>query len=308
MKHNIFYYLTNLRATFHSVRMKVSDKYTIEEQWKANRGYALDWHNLKTLSEKMQWLKLYDHKPLYTTLVDKVEAKKWFEKKFGIHVLIPTYGVYKNADEIDFSALPNSFVLKCNHDSGTVFICYDKQSGLIYDKHRKPHDFNSVKSQLNEALKKNFYYRFREWAYKNVEPRITCEKLIQCKNGTIPNDYKLFYINGEFQFAYVAYGRESVNDRCMFDKDWNRMPFIWCETYVYHKGINTAQVEKPQSFEEMMACGAEIAKEFKCVRVDFYDVDGKMYFGEITPFHCGGFAQFYPEEYDLEYGRKLNLN
>lgn len=307
MKHNIFYYLVNLRRTLENLKSKMSDKYTIEKQWINVRGYELDWHNLQTLTEKMQWLKLHDHNPLYTTFVDKVKVKEWLNEHFGDSAIIPTYGVYKSANEIDYTTLPNSFVLKCNHDSGSVYICYDKQSGIVYDKHMLPLDFETVKKQLNNALETNFYDRHREWAYKNVQPRVLCEKLLRCQNGTIPNDYKLFYINGVFQFIYLSYARETVNDRCTFDKDWKRLPFVWVEKEVYKSGINTSSVERPDSLDEMIRYGEQIAKYFKFVRVDFYDVDGKMYFGEITPFHSAGFAQFFPEKYDLVYGEKLNL-
>ena len=307
MKHNIFYYLVNLRRTLENLKSKMSDKYTIEKQWINVRDYELDWHNLQTLTEKMQWLKLHDHNPLYTTFVDKVKVKEWLNEHFGDSAIIPTYGVYKSANEIDYTTLPNSFVLKCNHDSGSVYICYDKQSGIVYDKHMLPLDFETVKKQLNKALETNFYDRHREWAYKNVQPRVLCEKLLRCQNGTIPNDYKLFYINGVFQFIYLSYARETVNDRCTFDKDWKRLPFVWVEKEVYKSGINTSSVERPDSLDEMIRYGEQIAKYFKFVRVDFYDVDGKMYFGEITPFHSAGFAQFFPEKYDLVYGEKLNL-
>lgn len=307
MKHNILYYLVNLEKTIESLKLKVSDKYTIEKQWLNIRGYELDWNNLKTLTEKMQWLKLHDHNPLYTTFVDKVKVKEWLKIHFGNSAIIPTYGVYKSANEIDFSILPNSFVLKCNHDSGSVYICYEKQSGIIYDKHMQPLDFETVKKQLNKALEYNFYYRHREWAYKKVQPRILCEQLLRCQNGAIPNDYKLFYINGEFQFVYLSYARETVNDRCTFDKDWKRLPFVWVEKDVYKNGINTSSVECPNSLDTMIEYGEKIAKYFKFVRVDFYDVDGEMYFGEITPFHSAGFAQFFPEKYDYVYGDKLNL-
>lgn len=307
MKYNIFYYLKNFSSTIESVKLKISDKYAVGKQWKARRGYNLDWNNLKTLTEKMQWLKVYERNSLYTILVDKVKVKEWLEQRFGNYAIIPNYGVYSSCEEINFSLLPNSFVLKCNHDSGSVYICYDKQSGIIYDKHMLPLDFATVKKQLKKALENNFYYKHREWAYKNIRPRIICEQLLRCRNGKIPNDYKLFYINGVFQFVYLSYARETINDRCTFDKDWRRLPFVWVEKEVYKEGINTSIVECPKSFDDMIKYGEEIAKHFKFVRVDFYDVDGKMYFGEITPFHSAGFAQFFPEEYDLIYGKKLKL-
>ena len=287
---------------------KLSDKYAIKKQWETlGREYPLDLRHPKTLSEKIAWLKLHDRKPLYTTLVDKYRAKLWLKEKFGGEHIIPTIKAYNNAADIKLEELPSSFVLKCNHDSGNVFLCFDKAKGIYYDKHMERFTFEQVKELLQKGLSHNFYYNFREWPYKNVPPCIVCEKLIQLKDGSLPNDYKLFFINGEFQFTYVSYGRGGEEDRCTYDKDWNRMPFVYVQSYAYREDINTTDIPRPASYDDMLKYGQQIAAYFKFVRIDFYDVDGKMYFGEITPFHCAGEAFFYPEKYDLVYGQKLQL-
>lgn len=290
------------------VRDHLPDKLYLIWQWKCLMKYDFDWDHPQTLNEKIMWLKLHDRKPLYTTLVDKLKSKEWVKEHYGEKIIIPTLAVYRSVEEIDFDQLPNQFVLKCNHDSGNVFICQDKSSGVFLDKHMHEHDLSYVKRELALGLKHNFYLNSREWPYKNVPPRIIAEKLLVQKDGKMPNDYKLFFINGEFQFVYVSYDRFGVNDRCIFDKDWKRMPFVWVEPDVYRSGINTSDVSKPESFQEMIEFGTKMAVPFKCVRVDCYDVDGKMFMGEITPFHSAGYARFFPDEYDLFYGQKIDLS
>ena len=291
----------------HYYRWFLPDKCYLKLQWKNEMNYVYDWNNPRTVNEKMMWLKLHDRKPLYTTLVDKVEVKQWIKEHFGSGMLIPTYKVYTSADEIDLKELPNEFVMKCNHDSGTAFICKDKANGIFLDKHMHKQSFSYIKDYLKKRLKHSFYKDAREWPYKNVSPRIIVEKLMTTKEGTLPNDYKLFFINDEFQFVYASFDRAGINDRCIFDRDWNRLPFVWVKPYDYREGINSSDVKRPDSFSEMLEFGKAVAKPFKCVRVDLYDVDGKMYFGEVTPFHSAGYARFYPNEYDYIYGEKIRL-
>lgn len=308
MKRSKFYYLMHLSVGIPALLAKVSDSYALKQQWKSKRGTNLDLRHPQKLSEKLQWLKIHDRKPLYTTLVDKYRAKIWLENQFGAEHIIPTLFVYQNVDEIDFDALPHSFAIKCNHDSGSVFLCHDKSKGVFLDKHMHEYQFEEVKRILNQGLKHNYWRNAIEWPYKNVKPCIICEQLMVQKDGTLPNDYKLFFINGKFEFAYVSFDREGVNDRCTYDKTWKRLPFVYVEEWTYNEKINTSNVTRPASFDDMLAFGEKIARNFKFVRVDFYDVDGKMYFGEITPFHSGGNAFFFPAEYDLIYGQKLKLD
>lgn len=289
-------------------RRLLPDKCYLKWQWKREMGYVFDWDNPRTVNEKMMWLKLNDRQPLFTTLVDKVEVKSWIMNNYGSEMLIPTYRVYDSADQINLEELPNEFVIKCNHDSGTVFICKDKANGVFLDKHMHRQSFDDIQKYLKKRLKHSFYKDAREWPYKNVIPKIIVEKLMTKKDGSLPNDYKLFFINDEFQFVYVSFDRAGVNDRCIYDREWKRLPFVWVKPYDYRDGINSSDVERPASFQEMLDFGKAVAKPFKCVRVDLYDVDGKMYFGEITPFHSAGYARFYPNEYDLFYGEKIDLH
>ena len=307
MKRSKLYYLTHPSVSVRVLLAKLSDTYYLKQQWKSKMGTDLDLRNPKKLSEKLQWLKLHDRKPIYTTFVDKYRAKLWLEDNYGTTNIIPTISVYNNADAINIDMLPTSFAIKCNHDSGSVFLCFDKSKGIMLDKHMHEYNFEEVKCLLDKGLQHNFWRNAIEWPYKHVPPCIICEQLMIQEDGTLPNDYKLFYINGKFEFAYVSYDRKGVNDRCTYDENWQRLPFVYVEEWAYNENMNTSEVPRPTSFNEMLRYGQKIAQYFKFVRVDFYEVDGKMYFGEITPFHSAGFARFFPEEYDLIYGEKLKL-
>lgn len=284
----------------------IPDKSYLKWNWVHGKNPIYDWDHPQTLTQKMQWLKVHEHNPLHTTFVDKYRAKIWLMEQFGPEHVIRTLAVYKHSYEIDLSALPNTFVLKCNHDCGSVYICFDKQSGEFYDKHMHPHSFADICKRLDDALKINCYYDAREWPYKHVKPCIFAEELLLQKDGTMPNDYKLFFIGEEPQFFYVSYDRKGADDRCTYDINWNRLPFVWVDHFNDH--MNTSNVPRPKSLEDMVKYGAAVAKYFKCVRMDFFDVDGKMYFGEITPYHSGGYSKFYPAKYDLIYGEKLKLD
>lgn len=283
----------------------MSDKFFLEVQGRLNMGYKLNLEMPHTFCEKINWLKLYERNPLYTVLVDKYRVKLWLQEHFCSDYIIPTLAVYETVDEINLDLLPDAFVIKCNHDSGSVYICHDKSSGIYYDKYMNALTFNEVKSCLSKGLSHNFYFDNREWPYKNVSPCIIVEKLLLQSDGTIPNDYKLFYINGEFEFTYVSYDREGVNDRCTYDKDWNRLPFVYVDHY--NEIMNTSDVPCPATYEQMLDFGKKISEYFKFVRVDLYDVDGKMYFGEVTPYHSAGYSKFYPEKYDAIYANKLKI-
>ena len=170
-------------------------------------------------------------------------------------------------------------------------------------------DLDEVKNKFRRALQRNWYYNGREWCYKNIQKRLIIqEPLLRTKQGKLPDDYKLHYINGKLEFVYVSYDRKGVNDRCVYDADWNRMPFVWVAPYQYRENLNTSDVKCPPTFDKMKEIGSKIAQMFKLVRVDFYDVDGRLYIGEITLYHGSGYDHFYPQEYDLIYGQKLKLD
>lgn len=284
---------------------KLPDRMVIKYQFHCAFGYSLNLRHPKTFNEKLNWLKLHDHNPLYTTLVDKYRVKQWVADKIGEQYVIPTLAVYNSVDEIDLDKLPNQFVLKCNHDSGSVFICKDKSSLLFVDKYMNTLSFKEVLNNLNIGLQHNFYIKHREWPYKNVKPLIIVEKLMLSNEEMLPTDYKLFFINDDFQFVYVSVDREGANDRCIFDKDWNRLPFVYVDHY--RDNMNTTKVACPSAWKEMLQIGQRLAEPFQLVRIDLYEINGEVYFGEVTPYHSAGYAKFYPEKYDVKYGQKLKL-
>ncbi len=262
--------------------------------------YKLEFHrplNLKkptTYNEKLQWLKLYDRKPEYTQMVDKCDAKKYVADRIGEEYVIPTYGVWQNVDEIDFDALPESFVLKCTHDCGGMVICKDK-SKL---------DINAAKKKLKKALKRNYYRHGREWPYKNVKPRIIAEKYMEDSRTAELRDYKFFCFGGKTKLLFVATERQSKTEETkfdFFDMDYNHLPFT--------NGHPNAAVlpEKPQNFELMRELAEKLSAGIPQLRVDFYEVDGKVYFGELTFFHWSGMMPFNPEEWDYTLGSWINL-
>lgn len=261
------------------------DRYYLKCFWKKNMGGTLSFRNPKTLNEKLQWIKIHDKNPLYPALVDKYDAKQWIADNIGEQYVIPTYGIYDNPEEIDYSSLPDKFVLKCTHDSGSTIICEDKST----------FDRNAAADKLGKSLKINFFWWAREWPYKHLKPRIICEELLVKSDGKIPNDYKFHCINGKVEFIYVSYDRKGVNDRCLYDKEWKRLPFVWIAENNYRPELNRTDVPKPDCFDEMAEVATKIAAIFKYVRVDFYDVDGKPFLGEITLFHGGGFDKFFPK-------------
>lgn len=270
--------------------------------FKKSFGRELDLKNPKTLNEKIYWLKLYHNinNDFYTQCADKYGVREYLAKEFGEEYLVPLLFVTTDYRDLVPENIPNTHcIVKATHDSGGHYL-------IIRDSSKV--DYRRLRENFRFWLSNNFYQSGKEWQYKNIRPRIVIEKLLETKEGKIPNDYKLHFINGELQFIYVSYDREGVNDRCTYDKDWNRLPFVWVPVYSYRPTMNTSNVPRPASLDKMIEFGTKIAQNFKYVRVDFYDVDGKLYFGEITLHHGGGKDHFFPDKYDLIYGEKLNLD
>lgn len=249
--------------------------------------------NPQKLTEKQQWMKLYDRQPLYTRLVDKYEAKKWAEPIIGKEHIIPTLGVWNHFEEINFDELPEQFVLKCNHDCGSIVIVKDKNT---FDK-------NAAKKKLEKGLKRNYYHISREWPYKNVKPLIIAEKYMETPDGDLP-DYKFFCFNGKPTAMFVATDRqiEGVETKFdFFDMEFNHLPVI-----SEHPNAKPPYI-KPNGFELMKELAAKLSAGIPQVRVDFYDINGQIYFGEMTFFHWGGFQPFEPEEWDYKWGQMVTL-
>ena len=270
------------------------DDLFLKINYKVMLGKKLNLDNPKTYNEKLQWLKLHDRKDDYTKLVDKYEVKDYISKKIGEEYIIPTLEVYDKFDEINFNELPDQFVIKCTHDSGGLVICKDKAK---LDK-------EAARRKINKCLKRNFYCRGREWPYKNVKPRIIVEKYMEGFDGDDLVDYKFFCFNGKPDVILACSERFSGGGlkETWFDANWNLLPII-----EGGHGID-AKVRRPKELEKMKNLAAKIAKGKAFVRVDFYEVEGKVYFGEITFFPCSGYERFDPEDWDRKLGDKIDLS
>ncbi|HAT4221784.1 TPA: glycosyl transferase [Clostridium perfringens] len=255
-------------------------------------GYRLDLKNPKTYNEKLQWIKLYDRKKEYCKLVDKYEVRKYIENKIGSKYLVPMINLYDNVDEIDWEKLPNEFVLKCTNSSASVIICKDKSK--INE--------NIEKNKLKKWLNKNIFYYGREWPYKDLKPRIICEKLLKQKDGNVPEDYKIFCFDGEPKAISVHSGRFSSNyTHDIYDINWNKIDVR------RGKPNSNFKQEKPKNFEEMLKISKILSQGLRHVRVDLYNLDGKIFFGELTFFTASGFQRFDPFEYDEIWGEWIKL-
>lgn len=276
----------------------LGDEKYLKILYKERLGKELNLENPKTFNEKLQWLKLNDRKDIYNKMVDKYEVRDYIKEKIGEEYLIPLYGVYEKFDEIDFDKLPNQFVLKTTHDSGGVIICKDKNNFNIGDARKK----------INKYLKKNFYYCGREWPYKNVKPRILCEKyMIDEKNHNNIIDYKFMCFNGKVKFLYTCVGRDSKEGVKInfFDINWEKMNL---NNKLSLKIDNNRIVKKPKKFDTMLELAEILSKDNIFLRVDFYEINEKIYFGELTFYPWCGFESFYPEEYDKVLGDWIDLS
>lgn len=249
----------------------------------------LNLKNPQTFNEKLQWLKLYDRKDIYTIMVDKIEVKDYVSKIIGKDYIIPTLGIFDNFDEIYFGNLPSSFIIKTSHDSGGVVICNSKDNL----------DIKAASKVINKSLKNNYYLSNREWPYKNVKPRILIEKNM----GRNLNDYKIFCFNGEPKFTLVCSNRDGNNKNTDFyDNDWNLLPF----TRETHNNSKTG-IEKPAKFKDMLRIAKKLSSGIPFIRVDLYLIEGRIYFGELTFFPSAGFEGFNPPEWDKKIGQMLIL-
>ncbi|WP_418637608.1 ATP-grasp fold amidoligase family protein [Winogradskyella sp.] len=270
----------------------INDKTYLKLLFFLSFGYKLDLKNPQTYNEKLQWLKLYYRKPELTNMVDKYEVKKYVEDLIGREYVIPTLGVWNSFDEIDFDKLPNQFVLKTTHDQGGVVICKDKLS----------FDYIKARKLLNKHLKFKHFYLSREWPYKDVKPRIIAEKYMANDENEDLNDFKFFCFHGEPQALFIATERQTGNVKFdYFDMDFSPLELV--QSY-QRSGF---EVKKPIGFEKMAELSRILTSGLPHVRVDFYNINGKIYFGELTFFHHGGLTPFHPEEWDYKFGNWIDL-
>lgn len=278
----------------------ISDEKYLRLMYWANTGKKLNLEKPVTFNEKLQWLKLHNQNPEYSKMVDKYEAKKWVADRIGEEYIIPTLGVWDSFDEIDFDQLPNQFVLKCTHDSGGLVVCKDK------DKLNKIR----AKKKIEASLKRNYFLVGREYPYKAVKPRIIAEQYMEDATTCVHEayidecltDYKFFCFDGVPRVLYVGKDKAKDPRTDFFDMDFNHLP-------IRMRDPNADEIPKrPLEFNEMKNIAATLSKGIPHLRVDFYLINGHIYVGELTFYHCSGFAEVHPEEWNHIMGDWIRIS
>lgn len=270
------------------------DKQYLKLIYRAELGKKLNLDNPQAFTEKLQWLKIYNRNPKFSTYVDKYLVRSHVSKTIGEEYLIPLIGVYNTVDQINWNELPNQFAIKCNHGSGTNIICKNKDSL----------DINESKRKLKKWLKQNWYWFGREWPYKNVKPKIIIEQLLTNENGDIPNDYKFWVFNGEVKFINVHFKKNNKTKINIYNRDWELQKF----GMVFENDLSVIH-ERPKNLKKMITLAEKLSEKLPFVRIDFYEINNRIYFGEITFYPTSGFIKFTENEFDLDlfYGSLLDL-
>lgn len=273
----------------------MSDEDYIQKKAQVRLRKRFDLSNPVTMCEKLNWLKIHDRKPIYTTMVDKYKVKEFVGERIGEEHVISTLAKWDRAEDINIDALPNQFVLKCNHDSGSIIVCKDKAK----------FDLEKAKKKLGESLRVNYYDLSREWPYKNIEKCIIAEPYMDALGKLDSIEYKITCCNGEVKFVTIcqgiAHSSFDVRTNDHFTVDFQHMDW-----YVNYKPAKI-RPSKPKQWEEMIDYATKLSSGIPYVRVDFYVIDDVVYFGEFTFFTWGGFMQFVPENMDKELGKLIDL-
>lgn len=274
----------------------VNPEQFLKKKFQVRMGYPLNLENPKTFNEKLQWLKLHDHNPDYTTMVDKFAVKKYVADRIGEQYIIPTLGVWDRFEDIDFDKLPNQFVLKCTHDSGGLAICKDKSK----------FDFQAAKRKIKKSYRRNFYYGGFEWPYKNIPRKIICEQYMEDSSQKDSlTDYKFFCFNGVADCVMVCLDRFSGDTKFyFFDKNWELKR-------LNIRGKNAPEgftIPKPICMDEMFRIAEQLSAGLPFSRIDLYECNGKVYFGEITFFPDSGFDANLLPETDQYFGEMIDLS
>ena len=273
------------------------DALFLRVQFYRTMGKVLSLKNPKTFNEKLQWLKLYDRRPEYTTIVDKYLVREYIANKIGEEHLIPLLGVWENPEEIDFKQLPNSFALKCNHNSGT---------GLVICTNKQKLDVSRTLEELRKGLQQDYYLLGREWPYKNVPRKIIAEKYITDHENTQElTDYKFFCFDGRVDSVMVAYERHTGDTKFyFFNQEWELLRL----NVRGKEAPDTLTFPKPKRINEMVEVARVLSIGFPFVRVDLYESKGQVYFGELTLYPKSGFDKNLLPETDLYWGNLINLS
>lgn len=273
---------------------RMADERFLRLRFRAQLGRWPDLKNPQTFSEKLQWLKLHDRRPEYTIMADKYRVREYIKEKIGEEYLIPLLGVWDDPDEIDFDALPERFVLKCNHNSG---------KGMCICKDKSKLDIEKVKSELRHGLAQDYYLTGREWPYKDIPRKIICEKYMEDYETGELRDYKFFCFNGTPLYCQVISDRSVCETIDFFDMEWKLQDFSGLFPYPHASSI----IARPKTLSEMIACAERLSAGYTFLRVDLYEINQKMYFGELTFYPASGFGTFSPEKWNRIFGEYLVL-
>jgi len=283
----VYKYIGRKIYKHYSWRKHMPDKMYLQCYWRERLPECgeLNLENPQTFNEKLNWLKLYDQNPIYSTLADKIKVKEYVAKIIGENHVIPTIKTYKTGEEIDLDVLPNQFVIKCNHDSGSFIVCKDK----------KQLDIKKVSSFLNEKLSYDYYTKNREWPYKNIERRILAEKFVEDDTFEDLVNYKFLCFNGEPKLMYITVKTDDIWEN-FYDMDFKPVDIS------YGRRKYDKPIEKPSQFETLKEFARKLSKDIPFIRVDFYIIKGNVYFSEYTFYDWGGFAKVAPEEWNKQLG------
>lgn len=268
----------------------VPDKIYIQMTAKGKLGYSINLNNPLTFNEKLNWLKLYNRNPLYTRMADKYEAKGIVAERIGSQYVVRNLGCWQSFDDIDFDALPDRFVLKCTHDSSGAIVCRDKST---FDK-------NTARKRINLSLSMNYFYACREWPYKNIQPRIIADELLDDHSGKELNDYKFWCFNGVPKYMYCTVKSNDVYEN-FYDMDFKPVDI----NHGFRR--RKPEFERPEDFNLMKELASKLSKGLPFVRVDFFYVAGRVYFGEYTFFDWAGLQPFRSRQQDMELGELIEL-
>jgi hypothetical protein len=276
---------------------KLDDKTYLSLRYKYATGKTVHWKHPKEFNEKLLWLMVYDHNPKYCTFVDKLEVKKYVAETIGSEYVIPLLAVGDRFEDIDFDSLPNQFVVKCNHDSGGIVICKDKQN----------FDYETAKNLINSHIEMDFFYKTREWPYKDIKRKVIVEKYMEDhsedSDGEL-KDYKFYCFNGVPKFLYISEG--------LADHKKTKVSYVnlsWENEEFYRKDFKQFDVlpNKPQNYEKMIEIAKKLSEDIPFVRVDLYEIDGKIYFGELTLYPGAGMTELYPDRWNSIIGDYIDI-
>lgn len=283
-------------SIFKKIEFLYSDKAYLKRLFKFELGETLDLDNPKTYNEKLQWLKLYDHRPEYKKMVDKYEVKNFVAGKIGEEYVIPTYGVWNQLNQIDWDSLPNQFVIKTTHSGGGV--------GVVVCKDKNNFDIEKAISHLKSSFKQDIYKNKREWPYKNLPKRILAEQLLVEEGQENPHDYKVLCFGGKVKLIEYHEGRFTEDhSQDFYDREWNLTKI----TQGSYGKFNTTPSPKPSLLDEMIRLSEILSEGIPHVRVDWYIVNNHLYFGEITFYDGSGLEPWDHHEDDLMLGSWISL-